>query len=280
MLALPRSGPILLGCLLFAAILTYSWPLSSPVFARRQLEMESLSQPFTMQINGRPIAPVDPNADNVVQAQLGSEAATFELKNGRLISGDWVLGRNLTEDRSMGPKKVSWFKDGTEPATRLHPVTAYEEGGDHKLKFGGGSLVAEDGSVFVDLFGGKHPPTLVLFFADGPKGRKLLLLCNYNSRTRIAFNHRGFIKCSFLGAASSWPCLHFTMQTTVVAVCNALVFIVFLLSASDTPRMKSKFVNRPSRIFMLNRGKKVYTVISIPKALHASVSPVISHPRL
>jgi hypothetical protein len=167
MLALPRSGPVLLGCLLFAAILTYSWPLSSPVFARRQLDMESLSQPFTMRINGKPIAPVDPNADNVVQAQLGSEPATFELRNGRLVSGDWILGRNLTEDRSMGPKKVSWFKQGTEPATRLHPVTAYEEGGEHKLKFGGASLVAEEGGVFVDLFGGTCRPTLMLFCANG-----------------------------------------------------------------------------------------------------------------
>ncbi|KAK7190369.1 hypothetical protein DPSP01_011552 [Paraphaeosphaeria sporulosa] len=156
MLALPRSGPILFGCLLFVAIITYSLPLSSPIFIRRQLEMESLSQPFTIKINGKPVAPVDPKADNVVQAQLGSEAATFELKNGRLVSGDWILGRNLTEDRSMAPKKVSWFKDGTEPATRLHPVTAFEEGGEHKLKFGGGSLIAEDGGVFVDLFGGEE----------------------------------------------------------------------------------------------------------------------------
>lgn len=162
MLALPRSGSILFGCLLFVAVVTYSLPLSSPIFVRRQLEMESLSQPFTIQINGKPVAPVNPKADDVVQAQLGSEAATFELKNGRLVSGNWVLGRNLTEDRSMAPKKVSWFKEGTERATRLHPVTAFEEGGEHKLKFGGGSLIAEDGSVFVDLFGGKCPIHLMV----------------------------------------------------------------------------------------------------------------------
>ncbi|KAL5406910.1 hypothetical protein PMIN06_010857 [Paraphaeosphaeria minitans] len=118
--------------------------------------MESLSQPFTIQINGKPVAPVDPKAANVVPAQLGSEAATFELKNGRLVSGDWILGRNLTEDRSMAPKQVSWFKEGTQSATRLHQVTAFEEGGEHKLKVGGGSLIAQDGDIFVDLFGGEE----------------------------------------------------------------------------------------------------------------------------
>lgn len=99
--------------------------------------MESLDKPFTIHINGKPVAAVDSNADSGVQAQLGSDAATFTLKEGRLVSGDWILGRNLTEDRSMGPKKLAWFKEGTEPATRLHAVTAYEEGGEHKLKIGG-----------------------------------------------------------------------------------------------------------------------------------------------
>ncbi|KAF2439830.1 hypothetical protein P171DRAFT_421082 [Karstenula rhodostoma CBS 690.94] len=135
--------------------------------------MESLSKPFTIQINGKPVAPVDPKADDVVQAQLGSEAATFELKNGRLVSGDWVLGRNLTENRSMAPKKISWFKAGTEPANRLHSVIAFEEGGEHKLKFGGGLLIAEDGGVFVDLLGGKYPIP-VIFCANSLKGEEVM----------------------------------------------------------------------------------------------------------
>jgi len=99
--------------------------------------MENLSAPFTIQINGRPVAAVDTNVGDGSQAQLGSEPATFVLKDGRLVSGEWILGRNLTEDRSMMPKKISWFKDGTEAAKKLHVVTAHEDGETHRLKFGG-----------------------------------------------------------------------------------------------------------------------------------------------
>ncbi|KAL1596295.1 hypothetical protein SLS60_008940 [Paraconiothyrium brasiliense] len=126
--------------------------------------MESLTEPFTIHINGKPVASVTPNADNVVQAQLGSEPATFTLKDGRLVSGDWILGRNLTEDRSMLPKKISWFKEGTEPATRLHAVTVFEEGGEHKLKFGGGCLIAEENAILVDPFGEEALSALQLQF--------------------------------------------------------------------------------------------------------------------
>ena len=55
--------------------------------------METLSKPFTIQINDKYVTPVGSDAENGVQAKLGSEPATFTLKDGRLVSGDWVLGR-------------------------------------------------------------------------------------------------------------------------------------------------------------------------------------------
>ncbi|KAK3215575.1 hypothetical protein GRF29_8g401789 [Pseudopithomyces chartarum] len=115
--------------------------------------METLSKPFTIQINDKYVAPVGNDAENGVQAKIGSEAATFTLKEGRLVSGDWVLGRNLTEDRSMGPKKIAWFKEGSDSAQRLHAVKAHEEGESNQLKFGGGCLTAIEDDVHVDLMG-------------------------------------------------------------------------------------------------------------------------------
>ncbi|KAF1978796.1 hypothetical protein BU23DRAFT_448394, partial [Bimuria novae-zelandiae CBS 107.79] len=92
------------------------------------------------------------------RATLGSKVATFTLKDGRLVSGDWVLGRNLTEDRSLGPNKIAWFKDNSESGKRLHVVNAHVDRGSHQLKFGGngdldGCLMASDDEVFVDLIG-------------------------------------------------------------------------------------------------------------------------------
>lgn len=99
--------------------------------------METLAKPFTIQINDKFVAPADAGAEDGAQAKLGSEPATFTLKDGRLISGDWILGRNLTENRSMGPKKIAWFKEGSDSAKRLHAVNAQQEGDSHQLKFGG-----------------------------------------------------------------------------------------------------------------------------------------------
>ena len=99
--------------------------------------METLSKPFTIQINDKYVAPIGSDAEDGVQAKVGSEAATFTLKEGRLVSGDWILGRNLAEDRSMGPKKVSWFKNNDNSAQRVYMVKAHEEEGSNKLKFGG-----------------------------------------------------------------------------------------------------------------------------------------------
>lgn len=107
------------------------------ILARQQTIMQSLSAPFTIEINGRPICSIDTSAEDYTQAKVGTDAATFTLKDGRLQSGDWVLGRNLTEDRSMLPKKVFWFKAGPEIENIVQTVTAYRNGESYQLKFAG-----------------------------------------------------------------------------------------------------------------------------------------------
>jgi hypothetical protein len=99
--------------------------------------MDSLPSSFTIELNGSPVAKVGNDAEDRVQAKLGTEAAVFTLKNGRLECGDWVLGRNLTEDRSFLPKKVLWFKATEDNAKAVQPVTAHEDGDSFKLKFAG-----------------------------------------------------------------------------------------------------------------------------------------------
>ncbi|CAI6243067.1 unnamed protein product [Periconia digitata] len=115
--------------------------------------MEKLETPFTIEIDGKPVAAVGENAEDGIHAQLGTEAAIFTLSSGQLISGDWILGRSLMEDRSMGPKKLCWFKSQPEAAQKLHAVSALEDDKSQKLQFGGGGMIAEGNGVFVDLLG-------------------------------------------------------------------------------------------------------------------------------
>lgn len=125
--------------------------LSSPILAN----MDSLDKPFTIELNGSPVTSVGSNAADKTQAKTGSEAAIFTLKNGFLQQGDWVMGRNLTENRSMLPKEVYWFKSSSDNDKRVKPVAAHQDGDNVQLKFEGSSLMLEDGNIFADLLGGK-----------------------------------------------------------------------------------------------------------------------------
>ncbi|KAF2130695.1 hypothetical protein P153DRAFT_336488 [Dothidotthia symphoricarpi CBS 119687] len=118
--------------------------------------MDSLSSSFTVEVNGVSIAKVEDNGEDQIQAKTGPEAAVFELKDGRLQCGDWVLGRSLVEDRSMLPKKVSWFKAGADNEKRIQRVTAHQDGDAYQLKFANACLISEDGQVFADLLGGEQ----------------------------------------------------------------------------------------------------------------------------
>ncbi|KAF2683687.1 hypothetical protein K458DRAFT_389605 [Lentithecium fluviatile CBS 122367] len=112
--------------------------------------MESLDSSFTIEVNGTPISKLSGTADEPVQAKVGSEAAIFTLKDGRLQCGDRVLGRSKTEDRSMRPKPVFWFPAVTSK-DKVRPVTAKQEGSSLQLMFGGSALTETDGEVFADL---------------------------------------------------------------------------------------------------------------------------------
>jgi hypothetical protein len=99
--------------------------------------MESLEASFIVEIDGTPIAQVGDDTKDRTQATTGSKAAVFTLKNGRLQSGDWLLGRNRTEDRSMLPKQVLWFPMSEDSEKLVKPVTAHPDGDSYQLKFGG-----------------------------------------------------------------------------------------------------------------------------------------------
>jgi hypothetical protein len=99
--------------------------------------MDSLPSSFTIVLNGSPVAKVADDSEDRVQAKLGTEAAVFTLKDGRLECGGWALGRNITENRSFLPKKVLWFKSNEDNANAVQPVTAHEDGDSFKLKFAG-----------------------------------------------------------------------------------------------------------------------------------------------
>lgn len=97
--------------------------------------MDSLPSPFTIEIDGKPIAQIKDSAEDKTQAILGSEAAVFNLKDGKLVSGQWLLARNLTEDRSLLPKKVAWYKKNVENEGIIKPVSAKKEGDSYELFF-------------------------------------------------------------------------------------------------------------------------------------------------
>lgn len=97
--------------------------------------MDSIPSQFTIEINGKPIAKVDDGAEDHTQAKLGQGAAVFTLKDSRLQSGDWIIGRNWTENRSFGPKKVSWYKGNAGNEEQVQPVTAKKEADTYQLIF-------------------------------------------------------------------------------------------------------------------------------------------------
>jgi hypothetical protein len=143
--------------------------------------MDTLPSSFSIEVNGKPIAKIGDSEASKTQAKVetGAEAAVFELKNGRLGCGGWMLGRNLTEDRSMLPKKVLWFKMSEDEEKSIQPVAAEKEGESYVLRFGGECtmhelsdfwtdndvgkrLIEEDGIVLASLFDPDEPVDVVV----------------------------------------------------------------------------------------------------------------------
>ncbi|KAF2847526.1 hypothetical protein T440DRAFT_471041 [Plenodomus tracheiphilus IPT5] len=123
--------------------------------------MDSLDFSFKIEIDGKAIAVINNEDQSPIQAALGDNAAIFTLKNNELKSGDWILARNKSEDRSLLPKQVFWFKSGTESADRAQPVSAKKDGSDYQIKFADASLLADDGKVFVELMGDGQPNSVI-----------------------------------------------------------------------------------------------------------------------
>lgn len=101
--------------------------------------MHTLDAPFTIEINGKPIAKANTGGDERPQATLGTaeNAAMFKLKDGVLECDGWMLGRNKTEDRSLLPKQVMWFKVEPESKDQIHPVAVEKNGEEYKPMFNG-----------------------------------------------------------------------------------------------------------------------------------------------
>lgn len=106
--------------------------------------MDSFDPPFTIEINGKPIAKVSDSDQSRTQAKVGAagDAAVFKLQDGSLSCGDWMLGRNKTEDRSFLPKQVLWFKvngkgEDTDSKEQILPIALEKSGDAYKPKFNG-----------------------------------------------------------------------------------------------------------------------------------------------
>ena len=101
--------------------------------------MDSLPAPFTIEIDGHAIAKPEADSPDRTLATTGAEPAVFELKDKRLQSNGHVLARALSEDRSLAPKKVFWFKADT--STPIFDVVATQDGDAYKLEFSGMSCL-------------------------------------------------------------------------------------------------------------------------------------------
>ncbi|KAH6685113.1 hypothetical protein F5X68DRAFT_210718 [Plectosphaerella plurivora] len=116
--------------------------------------MSSLDKAFTIEIDGAPIVKVTDQIRERTQARVADSGinAMFTLKEGRLSSDGYHLGRYTIENRSFMPKEVFWFPKG-DGTSQSQAVSAEKSGDSYKLQFGGGSLIAEGGRVFADLQG-------------------------------------------------------------------------------------------------------------------------------
>ncbi|KAM0426563.1 hypothetical protein ACHAPT_008255 [Fusarium lateritium] len=114
--------------------------------------MESLPRPFTITVDGKNVAPPVDDGEDRIHAETGPEAAVFTLKNCRLESEGWSLGRFQIEDMSLLPKRVYWFKPGIPGQDdAIQPVFAEKNGDSFVLKFGGQPLVAMSDRLFAPL---------------------------------------------------------------------------------------------------------------------------------
>ena len=58
-----------------------------------------------------------------------------------------MLGRNKTEDRSLLPKKVLWFRVGEREREGVHPVVVEKSGEEYRPMFHGMCITYWNGMV-------------------------------------------------------------------------------------------------------------------------------------
>ncbi|KAF9775879.1 hypothetical protein IL306_005987 [Fusarium sp. DS 682] len=116
----------------------------------------SLPGRFMIIVDGKPVTNPQENGEPMIQAQSGDPAAIFELRDGRLLSGDWALGRLNFEDRSMMPKRVLWRRK--EEAQELQPVQVEDFGGSPELKFAGAGLAFIDNKLYAPIIENENQP--------------------------------------------------------------------------------------------------------------------------
>lgn len=103
--------------------------------------MDSLDTSFLIIIDGKPLSKPDRSTKSNSQATAGDGTlASLKLHDGVLSSGDWILGRPVTEDEeSLGLKKVVWIKadNSGKGSEEVQKVEAEKTGEAYKLLLGG-----------------------------------------------------------------------------------------------------------------------------------------------
>ncbi|KAE8383718.1 hypothetical protein BDV26DRAFT_250674 [Aspergillus bertholletiae] len=111
---------------------------------------ESFDTAFIISIGDAFIRRADESStESTFQATTGNrdDAAVFTLTDRVLRSGDWTLSRYTSEDRSLLPKPVYWFRE----EGLAQEVSLEQEGESWLVESGGAPFVALDGKVFAQL---------------------------------------------------------------------------------------------------------------------------------
>ncbi|KAK2871838.1 hypothetical protein FQN49_002781 [Arthroderma sp. PD_2] len=96
--------------------------------------MDKIDGSFTIDVNGKPVTSIQgTDTESFTPASVGGEPAVFTLTDGRLVSGDWYLGRYLVEAKSLAPKPVMWFKKEDTSPDAIYPCQASQSGGSCEL---------------------------------------------------------------------------------------------------------------------------------------------------
>ncbi|QPC71126.1 hypothetical protein HYE68_001878 [Fusarium pseudograminearum] len=110
--------------------------------------MSTLPHHFTITVDGKHVAKPVQKSEEMFQAESGDEPAIFELKDDRLVSGDFTLGRWIVEDLSSHPKPIMWRKN-EEESRDLRPVTVTHGINGPEIRFYDSQGIAiHDGKLF------------------------------------------------------------------------------------------------------------------------------------